>query len=195
MDSRVHGSEDVLAELACNRIRGRKRPRILIGGLGMGFTLAVVVRDAARDAEIVVSELVSAVVDWNRGHLAAINGRALADKRVRVRVEDVAKIIREERGAWDALVLDVDNGPAGLTAKANDRLYGLAGLRLAHDALRPGGILAVWSAGPSAAFTRRLGQTGFDVEEVAARGRGGRGARYVVFVARRGGGGALRKSP
>lgn len=184
MNSRVHGSEDALAELVCARLQGRKRARILIGGLGMGFTLAAVERDAAADAEIVVSELVPEVVAWNRRSLAGINGRALSDKRVRVREEDVSRIIVGEQAAWDAIILDVDNGPAGLTSEANDRLYSLTGLRAAASALRPKGVLAVWSAGPQAAFTRRLQQTGFEVEEVSARARAGRGARFVIWIAR-----------
>jgi spermidine synthase len=185
MDSRVHGSEDALAELACARLSGRRKPRILIGGLGMGFTLRAVLQNASADAEVVVSELVPAVVEWNRGPLGELAGHPLRDERVRVREEDVAKILRGERSAWDAIILDVDNGPAGLTTKTNDRLYGMNGLRVIHAALRPHGILAVWSAGPNPPFTRRLEASGFDAREVTARGREGRGARYLVWIAER----------
>ncbi|HVT43827.1 MAG TPA: spermidine synthase [Thermoanaerobaculia bacterium] len=185
MNSRAYGSEDALARLACERLRGRKHARLLIGGLGMGLTLAGAARETARDAEIVVAELVPAVVAWSRGQLAHLNGGACDDARVRIREEDVVRIIRERREAWDAILLDVDNGPAGLSAKANERLYSLAGLRAAHAGLRSGGILALWSAGSDPAFQRRLSQAGFDAEQVVVRGRGNRGARFVIWLAQR----------
>jgi hypothetical protein len=170
------------------RVRGEATldaHRILIGGLGMGFTLAAVLRELGPRGEVVVAELVPAVVAWHRGPLAAVSGDALHDQRVSIREVDVAKVLRDERDAFDAILLDVDNGPAGLTSKKNDWLYSPAGLRAAFAALRGRGILAVWSAGPDAAFTRRLQQAGFTTEEVTVRGRGGKGPRYLIWMARR----------
>jgi spermidine synthase len=188
MNSRLYGSEDALASLVCGRLRDTRRVRVLVGGLGMGFTLAAVLRQVGRESEVVVAELVPAVVAWHRGPLAALSNGALDDPRVVIREVDVGEVIRGERGAFDAILLDVDNGPAGLTSKRNDRLYDPAGLRAAHEALRPGGFLAVWSAGADDRFTRRLRQAGFTTEEVPARGRGTRGgARYLIWLARRAG--------
>ncbi|HEX2835570.1 MAG TPA: spermidine synthase [Thermoanaerobaculia bacterium] len=182
MNSRVHGSEDALASLVCERIAEPKR--ILVGGLGMGYTLAAVLQHCGA-AEVVIAELVPAVVAWHRGPLAAVSNGTLNDPRVVIREQDVAQVIRDDRG-FDAILLDVDNGPAGLTSKHNDRLYDAHGLRAAQTALRPGGILAVWSAGPDERFTKRLKQAGFDVEEVRVRGRGAKGgARYLIWLARR----------
>lgn len=184
MNSRIHGSEEALAQLACARIATRARPRILIGGLGMGFTLRAALGVLGAEARIVVVELVPAVVAWNRGPLADVSGRCLADARVSVREADVGGLIRSERSAYDAILLDVDNGPEALTRKANDRLYDPAGLRAAQAALRPGGVLAVWSAGPDRGFTRRLRKTGFAVDEVRVRARGSRGgAHHIIWIA------------
>lgn len=186
MNNRVHGSEDALASIACERLQDRDSARVLVGGLGMGFTLAGVLRDCGPRSEVVVAELVPAVVTWNRGPLGAFAGNPLNDARVTVRERDVAEVIRAERGGFDAILLDVDNGPAGLTSAANDRLYSPSGLRAAHNALRPGGILAVWSAGPHHPFMRRLQQTGFEAEEVRVRGRGAAGgSRFLIWIARR----------
>ncbi len=186
MNSRVHASEDALASLACERIAGRPRPRVLVGGLGMGFTLVRVLADLGPDGDVVVAELVPEVVAWHRGPLAELSGGALDDPRVRVREEDVARVMSAERNAWDAILLDVDNGPSALTSKHNERLYGMAGLRAAFEALRPGGILAVWSSGPDPAFTRRLRHAGFEPEEVPVRGRDtGKGSRFLIWVASR----------
>src|SRR5215510_12478432 len=148
MNSRLHGSEEALATLACARIASHARPRILIGGLGMGFTLRAALDALGAGAQVVVAELVPAVVAWNRGPLAALSGHSLDDARVSVRAADVGSVIRAEEAAYDAILLDVDNGPEALTRDANDRLYDPGGLGAAHAALRPGGVLAVWSAGP-----------------------------------------------
>ena len=187
MNSRHYGSEDALAELACKRIAGRPYPRVLIGGLGMGYTLRAALNSLSSEGRVVVAELVPAVVVWNRGPLAELAGNPLKDPRVSIREVDVAQIMRDEQYAYDAIMLDVDNGPEGLTRKGNDWLYGLSGLKVAYDALRPGGVLAVWSAGTNEAFVRRLRKVGFKVDEVPVRARGARGgARYTIWLAGRG---------
>jgi spermidine synthase len=186
MNSRVHGSEDALAELVAERLRDPDSARVLIGGLGMGFTLAAMLARLGRRSSVVVAELVPEVLDWNRGVMAQVNGAALKDPRASVRIADVAAVIGEAKDAWDAIVLDVDNGPAAITAKGNNRLYGAAGLRSAHDALRKGGVLAIWSAGEDPAFTRALRRAGFETAEHRVRGReGNRGPRFLIWLARR----------
>jgi spermidine synthase len=186
MNSRLSGSEEALATIACGKIRRRKTPRILIGGLGMGFTLRAALAALGPDARIVVAELVPAVVAWARGPMAEVFGTSLTDPRVSVREADVGDLIRTGRSRYDAILLDVDNGPEGLTRQSNDRLYDLEGLSAARAVLRPGGVLAVWSSGPNPNFARRLRTAGFDVEEVRARANGSRGgARHVIWIATR----------
>jgi spermidine synthase len=186
MNSRLSGSEEALATIACGKIRRRKTPRILIGGLGMGFTLRAALAALEPDARIVVAELVPAVVAWARGPMAEVFGTSLTDPRVSVREADVGDVIRSGAAAFDAILLDVDNGPEGLTRKTNDALYDLKGLSIARIALRPGGVLAVWSSGPNPKFTWRLRKAGFAVEEVRARANGPRGgARHVIWIATR----------
>ena len=187
MNSRLSGSEQALATLACEKLRARKRPHILIGGLGMGFTLRAALAALGTQARITVAELVPAVVAWARGPMAEVFGNSLSDPRVSLHEADVGDLIQSGRSAYNAILLDVDNGPEGLTRQANDVLYDLDGLRAARTALRPGGILAVWSSGPNPNFTRRLRKTGFDVAEVKLRATGARGgARHVIWIASRG---------
>lgn len=183
MNSRLSGSEEALATLACARIAGRKDPRILIGGLGMGFTLRAALGVLAGDARVTVAELVPEVVAWARGPMAAVFAGCLEDARVSVREGDVGAAIAEATGYWDAILLDVDNGPEGLTRAGNDALYSVAGLRRAHAALKVGGVLTVWSSGPDPAFTRRLKQAGFAAEETPTRAGRGRGARHMIWLA------------
>jgi spermidine synthase len=185
MNSRVHGSEDALAEHSCARLADCVKPQLLIGGLGMGFTLAEALRHVGSHAQVVVAELVPAVVTWNRGPLGKYAGHPLEDPRVSVREGDVARIIEAARQAYDAILLDVDNGPEGLTRKDNDWLYGMDGLNAAYTALRGGGVLAVWSAGPDQKFLQRLRKVGFEVQEVRVRSRGSKGARHIICFARR----------
>ena len=187
MNSRVHGSEDALAEHTCARLVDSIHPRLLIGGLGMGFTLAAALRHIGDHAQVVVAELVPAVVAWNKGPLGANAGHPLQDPRVTVREGDVARILKSEQQAYDAILLDVDNGPEGLTRKENDWLYGMNGLNAANAALRSQGVLAVWSAGPDKAFMQRLRKVGFEVDEVRVRAHGKKGARHIIWFARRGG--------
>lgn len=185
MNSRVHGSEDALAEHTCARLSDCEKPRLLIGGLGMGFTLAEALRHIGSQAQVVVAELVPEVVTWNRGPLGKFAGNPLEDLRVIVHEGDVARIIDAEQQAYDAILLDVDNGPEGLTRKENDRLYDIDGLNAAYAALRANGVLAVWSAGPDQKFQQRLRKTGFEVEEIRVRSRGAKGARHIIWFARR----------
>jgi spermidine synthase len=183
MNSRLSGSEEALAELALERT-GAAAPQVLIGGLGMGFTLRAALARLGPEGRLVVAELVPAVVDWARGPMAALFAGSLDDPRVEVAVADVADVIADAAGGYDAILLDVDNGPDGITHPGNDRLYSAAGLALARRALRPGGVLALWSSGPDAAFTRRLQRTGAAVEEVVVRAHKGRcGARHTIWLA------------
>ncbi|RWK54138.1 hypothetical protein [Mesorhizobium sp.] len=186
MNSRLSGSEQALARLSCQRISGRRQPKILIGGLGMGFTLRAALAELGADADIVVAELVPAVVAWARGQMASLFGGCLDDPRVTIREADVGQVVRSEASAWDVILLDVDNGPEGIVHKANDTLYSIAGLISARAALKPGGVLAVWSQGSDSGFTRRLKQAGFAVDEVKVRANGKRGARHVIWIATNG---------
>ena len=183
MNSRLSGSEEALAKLSCDRIAGHSRPKILIGGLGMGFTLRAALAELGADTGVTVAELVPAVIAWAHGPMQAVFGGCLDDPRVTVRESDVGQIIRSDKAAWDAILLDVDNGPEGIVYKGNDALYGAAGLGAARSALKPGGVLAVWSQGPDSGFTRRLKQAGFAVDEVKTRANGKRGARHVIWIA------------
>jgi spermidine synthase len=186
MNSRVHGSEEALAEIAIKKAGEQARPRILIGGLGMGFTLRAALRVIGPEARIVVAELVPAVVAWNRSWLASVSDQSLEDPRVSIREDDVASLIESGRSAYDAILLDVDNGPHALTRKTNEKLYSLSGLGAAYAALRPQGVLAAWSAQPDGNFTQRLRKTGFEVNEARVRARGSRGgARHIIWVAAR----------
>ena len=187
MCNRVHGSEDALADLACDRLRLCAAARILIGGLGMGFTLAAALRRVGPESEVVVAELVPAIVKWNRGELGEASGHPLADPRASVHHGDVVELIRASpRESWDAILLDVDNGPTALTRSSNDALYSAAGLDASFAALRPGGVLGVWSAAPDRAFTRRVERAGFDVVPVEVRARGARGGKmHTIWVGTR----------
>ena len=187
MGSRMHGSEEKLAVLACERIQGRPKPCILIGGLGMGYTVAAALPMLPRAGRIVVVELVPEVVEWNREPLRHLAGRPLDDPRVSVRTADVSTVIREASASYDAILLDVDNGPYGLTEGDNDRLYSRAGLQEARVALRPSGVLAIWSAGPDREYCRRLSKERFTVEQISAAVRKeGRGGRDVITLGTRG---------
>jgi spermidine synthase len=182
MNSRKHGSEDALGALPCRRSRNRESARVLIGGLGMGFTLAAALEEVGPGAEVTVAELIPEVVDWNRGPLGERSGFPLDDPRTRVHIGDVAKLLRRKRGCYDVIALDVDNGPEGLTQSSNDWLYSTPGIAAAQEALAPNGVLAYWSAGPDQAFHDRLRRCGFMVEEVAVHAHGNKGARHTIWL-------------
>jgi spermidine synthase len=184
MNSRLSGSEEALATLASRRIAAVRAPHLLIGGLGMGFTLRAALAVLGPDARIMVAELVPAVIAWARGPMADIFGDSLTDSRASIREADVIEVIQSHSSAFDAILLDVDNGPEGLIRKANDALYDLKGLRAIRRALRPGGVLAVWSSGPDTSFSKRLRDAGFGVDEVTVRATTKRsGARHVIWFA------------
>lgn len=185
MNSRMHGSEDALAELACKQVTDRPKPRVLIGGLGMGFTLRAALDNLGDKAEVVVAELVPAVVKWNRTHLADLAERPLDDPRTIVRESDVGLVIKEKAEHYDAIMLDVDNGPDALTHEGNDKLYNRGGIQAAQKALKPGGILGIWSAEPDTGFTKRLRGAGFKVEEISVRARKTKGRRHTIWLARK----------
>jgi spermidine synthase len=190
MNSRLSGSEQALATLACRRIEAVKRPHLLIGGLGMGFTLRAALAVLPADARITVAELVPAVIAWARGPLAPVFGDSLDDPRAGIEAADVGDVIQSHASRFDAILLDVDNGPEGLIRKANDALYRSKGLQAIRRALRPGGVLAVWSSGPYPSFSKRLRDAGFDVNEVAVRATTKRrGAHHVIWFATKAKGG------
>jgi spermidine synthase len=185
MGSWVSGSEEALATLVCERL-GSRAGRLLIGGLGMGFTLGAALTALPASATIVVAELVPKVVTWAAGPLAHIFGDSLSDPRVSIEVRDVHDVIAEQRECFDAILLDVDNGPDGLIKLANERLYCNWGLRAAYAALRPGGMLAIWSAYPDHAFFERLQRANFEVEEIGMDADGGQQqSHHVIWLATR----------
>ena len=186
MSTRMRASEEALATLTIERLGPRPAPRVLIGGYGMGFTLRAALGALGGDARVTVVELVPAIVDWARGPMAELTAGCLDDPRLTLVVGDVAAAIAQGAGRWDAVLLDVDNGPDGLVRPANDRLYSPAGLAAAKSALRPDGVLAVWSATPDAGFTRRLKGAGFAVDQGTVAGRpNGKGPRHTIWFARR----------
>lgn len=185
MNSRRSASEEALAELALEVLARKPRrapPHVLIGGLGMGFTLRAALARLGPDATVVVAELIPAVIAWAHGPLAPLFGESLADPRLALEAADVAVLIRAARARFDAILLDVDNGPDGLTVAANEALYGIPGLATARAALRPGGALAIWSAAPDPRFTARMRQAGFGVAEHRVRARTGAGSRHTIWI-------------
>jgi spermidine synthase len=168
MSSRMSGSEEALALMTAQRLGNRPSQRWLVGGYGMGFTLRAALGVLPRDAHVTVAELVPEIVDWAKGPMAAMTGDSLADPRAKIRIADVAHAIADG-GPWDAVLLDVDNGPDGLVRAANDRLYSVTGLAAARAALKPGGILAIWSAAPDPKFAKRLAAARLRVEETPPR--------------------------
>lgn len=185
MSTALHGSEDALAELALSKLKSPATASVLIGGLGMGFTLATVLRLVGDQGKVVVAELVPEVIKWNQGPMGERSGSPLNDPRTVVHNGDVLELIRDGKGTYDAILLDTDNGPEGLTQARNNRLYSHRGLRSAYDALKPRGVLAVWSTDPNAAFTRRLGMAGFRVEEQKVFAHRDKGTKHHLWFATR----------
>jgi len=189
MNSRVHGSERALAELACEAMKAGSNTRLLVGGLGMGFTLAAALEKVGPDSEVVVAELVPEVVEWNRDVMGEPSGHPLADERTTVFVGDVATLLRDnasgDGSGFDAIMMDVDNGPTAMIRRENDWLYTDQGLHITRQALRPGGVLAVWSAAPDRLFQTKMRRCGFKVDERIVRPhRAGKGARHYIWLAR-----------
>jgi len=186
MSSRMSGSEVALGTMTCDRLRSREQASVLIGGYGMGFTLRAVLGELGPKARVIVSELVPDIIDWARGPMQSMTGDCLDDPRVEISIGDVSDLIEVSASSFDAIMLDVDNGPDGLTREANNGLYTSTGLAHAWRALKPGGVLAVWSAGADPAFSRRLKQARFDVEEVSMRARpNGKGPLHHLWFATR----------
>jgi spermidine synthase len=186
MSSRMSGSEVALAVMTCERLAENVAPHILIGGYGMGFTLRAALAMLGPGGRVTLAELVPEIIAWARGPMASLTAGCLDDSRVHLVTEDVAAVIRAAANSYDAILLDVDNGPDGLTRAANDQIYSMQGLDLAKAALKRGGILAIWSAAPDAPFTRRLKDAGFQVEEISVRARSnGKGPRHVIWFARK----------
>jgi spermidine synthase len=185
MNNFAHGSEEALAEMACSKVARRKDPVVLIGGMGMGFTLASALQHLGANAKIVLAELIPKVVEWNRGPLGEGTGYPLRDKRVAVQLGDVGRLMRGAEGVYDAIMLDVDNGPQGLTTTNNNWLYSLHGLTAARQALKPKGIFAVWSVSGESKFTERLEKVGFKVTVEKVRTHGHKGGHHVIWLAER----------
>lgn len=184
MSTRQHASEERLAELACAHLRGAAHARVLIGGLGFGFTLQAVLGALAGSAGVIVAELLGPVIAWNRNPAYRLAAEWMADPRVTVVQQDVVETIRGARGSFHSIILDVDNGPAALSTQGNASLYHTAGLKNARVALRPGGCLAVWSVAPDAAFEKMMAQAGFAVQAHQVRSRGASGRRHTLFLGR-----------
>ena len=188
MNSRMSGSEEALSTTPSERAAGRKGQRWLVGGYGMGFTLRAALGVLGPDARLTVAELVPKIVEWARGPMAELTAGCLDDPRVALVEADVALQIAKARNAWDAILLDVDNGPDGLVRAGNDRLYSREGLAAARDALRPRGVLAVWSASKDPVFANRLRKAGLTVDEVQVRARSnGKGAKHTIWFASKAG--------
>lgn len=186
MNSRAYSSEEALAELSCVKVTHLRDPKVLIGGLGMGFTTAAALRHLRVDANVTIAELVPSVVKWNREYLGHLSGHPLRDKRISIRELDVTNMIKIAKSSYDVIMLDVDNGPDALTQPENSKLYSAEGLQAIKKALRPGGVLAVWSAKPSREFTKRLQQAGFKVTEEQARARGSKGGgKHTIWLGQR----------
>jgi spermidine synthase len=186
MNTGLHESEDALSNLAFDRMKDTAGARVLVGGLGVGCTLAAVLQRLDADGTVLVAELVPSVIEWNRGPLAKAAGQPLDDPRASVHCGDVGELIRTAEHPWDVILLDVDNGPSSLTRDANHWLYTHHGLDAAFNALEPDGILGVWSAKPDKAFTRRFERAGFLVEQMEIRARGKKGGhRHTIWIGRR----------
>lgn len=186
MSSRMYSSEVALAELGCAHLKRVENARILVGGLGMGFTLAAALRATSASAEVVVAELVPGVVEWNRGPLGECAGYPLEDDRTKVYIGDVADIFKPRNASFDAILLDVDNGPSAFTHDNNDALYSIDSLHAIRDSLNPSGVLAVWSAWHDPSFTKKLKRAGFIPSFKTVRAHKGKGSKHTIYLATKG---------
>ena len=185
MNSRVYNSEQELAKLGCAHIKDKENAEVLVGGLGMGYTLASALACVTASSQVTVAELIPEVVEWNQGPLGECAGRPLADERSHVRLGDIAELIKQQQPDFDAILLDVDNGPEGITHSDNNWLYSTPGLAALYNSLRPEGMLAVWSAGPDSMFVIQLKKAGFTVTVHTVRARPGKGSRHTIFLAKK----------
>ena len=185
MNSRMHCSELALAELGCAHIKGAEKSKVLVGGLGMGFTLAAALKATSISSQVVVAELVPEVIEWNKGPLGECAGRPLDDNRVQVHLGDVAELFKTKQAAYDAVLLDVDNGPEGFTQAGNHDLYSIESLQAIRQTLHPGGVLAIWSAWHDPKFTLQLKKAGFKVKAKTVRAHKGKGSRHTIYLARK----------
>ena len=185
MYSRVFNSEQELATLGCAHIKSTENAQVLVGGLGMGYTLASALESVTASSQVTVAELIPEVVEWNQGPLGDCAGRPLEDARSQVRLGDIAELIKKEQPDFDAILLDVDNGPEGITHSNNNWLYSSRGLEALYNSLRPEGMLAVWSAGADSMFVIQLKKAGFTVSVRTVRARPGKGSRHTIFLAKK----------
>ncbi|WP_226661186.1 hypothetical protein [Microbulbifer aggregans] len=187
MNSRAFNSEQQLSVLGCTHLKNHKNARVVVGGMGMGYTLAAALDAVPSSAEVIVADLIPDVVEWNRGPLGECAGRPLDDSRVVVHIGDVGELLADHNSVYDAVLLDVDNGPEGLTHSDNNWLYSVDGTSAIYSSLTPGGVLAVWSASPDTTYVHRLKKAGFRVEVKMVRERPGKGARHTIFLAKKAG--------
>ena len=185
MNTRKHCSELALAELGCAHIQSKESARVLVGGLGMGFTLAAALKATSKSSQVVVAELIPEVVEWNKGPLGECAGRPLNDDRVEIHLGDVAELFKTKQATYDAILLDVDNGPEGFTQADNDNLYSMISLQAIRETLRPAGVLAIWSAWHDEKFTTQLKKAGFKVDTKTVRAHKDKGSRHTIYLARK----------
>ena len=183
MSSRVHDSEIALAELGCAHIQGIENTKVLVGGLGMGFTLAAALKATSLSSQVVVAELIPEVIEWNKGPLGECAGKPLNDNRVQIHLGDVAELFKTKQATYDAVLLDVDNGPEGFTQADNNKLYSMESLLSIKETLHPAGVLAVWSAWHDPKFTQQLKKARFKVETKSVRAHKGKGSRHTIYLA------------
>ena len=185
MNSRVYNSEKALSQLGCAHIKPHHDAHILVGGLGMGYTLAAALKAVNADSQVSVAELIPEVVEWNKGPLGNCAGNPLQDPRTKVYIGDVKELLTTRQPTFDAILLDVDNGPKGLTHKDNNWIYSEDGLKDIYDTLSPNGMLAIWSAGPDYLFSVRLKKIGFRVDTRDVQARPGKGSKHTIFLAKK----------
>jgi len=185
MSSRMHSSEDALSELGCAHLGGVEEAKVVVGGMGMGFTLAAALKAVSSTSEVIVAELVPEIIEWNKGPLGECAGRPLDDARTKVYLGDVAELFLSRQAAYDAILLDVDNGPEAFTHDDNDDLYSIESLYAIRDSLRPKGVLAVWSAWYEPRFTKKLKKVGFKASFKTVRAHKGKGSKHTIYLAQK----------